>query len=68
MEGYQKRKQSIQHNTPIRKEDRSWSRSEHEKTESFAEHLEKVFKPSEMPGDDDQEEEIQGILEEPLHL
>jgi hypothetical protein len=53
-----KLKLPIQRNPPIRKEVWHWARSQHEKAKSFAEHLEKVYKPNEMPGEDDREEEI----------
>jgi len=38
-------KQPLQHNPPIRKNDGYWARSNAEKAELFAEHLEKVFQP-----------------------
>jgi len=37
------------HQPSVRKQDGSWARSEKEKTETFVEHLSKVFKPN--PGE-----------------
>lgn len=53
--------------TPIRKNDRSWVRTNKEKAEAFADYLENVFKP--YPSQDlRQEEEIRTFLDTPFQM
>lgn len=59
-------KQATQHIPPIRNKNGTWARSDYEKANCFAEYLEEVFKPNEIPGNTTDEEEITTFLEAPL--
>jgi hypothetical protein len=61
-------KQPTQHIPPIQKEDHTWSRSDKEKANTFAGHLEKTFKPNELPQNEAVETEINKALEELLQI
>jgi hypothetical protein len=53
---------------PIRNADHTWARSDIEKANTFAGHLEKTFKQNELPQNEDQETEINKALKEPLQI
>jgi len=42
-----KKKRPIVHVLPVRKQDRTWAWNNKEKTDVFAEHLERTFQPNE---------------------
>ena len=46
MEGYQKLNKTVQHQTPLKKADGSWARTDHAKANLFATHLKEVFTPN----------------------
>jgi hypothetical protein len=53
---------------PIRKAGQTWAQSGKEKANTFAGHLEKAFKPNELPQNKAFETEISKSLEEPLQI
>jgi hypothetical protein len=61
-------KQPIQRILPIRNEDQTRSRSDEEKANTFAGHLEKTFKPNELPPNEDLQTEMNKALKEPLQI
>jgi hypothetical protein len=48
--------------------DQTWARSDKEKANAFAGHLEKIFKPNELPQNEDIETEINKMLKEELQI
>lgn len=62
-----KLKQPQQHNPPIRAANLQWARSNEEKAEVFAKHLEDVFKPYSSTTINS-DEEIQSYLDAPLQM
>jgi DNA-binding FrmR family transcriptional regulator len=61
-------KQPTQRIPPIRNAYQTWARSDKEKAKMFAEHLEKTFKPNELPQNEDLKTEINKALKEPLQI
>jgi hypothetical protein len=61
-------KQPTQRIPPIRSADQTWARSDREKANTFAGHLEKTFKPNELPQNEVLEIEINKALKEPLQI
>jgi hypothetical protein len=61
-------KQPTQRILPIRCADQIWGRSDKEKANTFAGHLEKTFKPNELPQNEDLETEIHKAPKEPLQI
>jgi adenine C2-methylase RlmN of 23S rRNA A2503 and tRNA A37 len=59
-------KQLTQSIPPNRKADQTWARSDKEKANTFAGHLEKSFKPNYLPQNEGLETEINKALMEPL--
>lgn len=55
-------------NPPIRKENNQWAKSDEEKAETFACHLEKVFQPNPPNNDNDIEAQLLTDLESPYQL
>jgi hypothetical protein len=55
-------KQPTQRIPPIRNADQTWVRSDKEKANTFAGHLEKTFKPNELPQNEDLETERNKLL------
>jgi hypothetical protein len=58
--------QPTQRIPPIRNADQTWARSDKEKANTFSGHLEKTFKPNELPQNEDLETTINKALKEPL--
>jgi hypothetical protein len=62
-------KQLTQRVPPVRKADQTWARSDTEKANTFAGHLEKTFKPSKLPQNEALETiKINKAPKEPLQL
>jgi len=56
------------HIPPIKKEDNEWARSDAEKAQVFANHLEKVFSPFPTKSPEGKEDYIYKFLESPLQM
>jgi hypothetical protein len=61
-------KQPTQRIPPIRNDDQTWARSDQDKANTFAGHLEKTFKPNELPQNENLGTEINKALKEPLQI
>jgi hypothetical protein len=48
--------------------DKAWARSVKEKENTFVGYLEKIFKPNELPQNEDHETEINKAWKEPLQM
>jgi hypothetical protein len=61
-------KQLTQHIPLVRNAGQTWGRSDKEEANTFAGHLKKIFKPNELPQNEDLEAEINKALKEPLQI